>query len=710
MKYKITIFAIAFLIRLSFCQLSAEGAGGFLIQMDADRGFIGLGDTSGNCITFNFNYPWERGGNYVVFAVDDAGYTNLPGEASMYGFDYLGSYSGSAGYFLETLSRNWRVPFGSGEFYFQISVSPIEMDGVGVAKIVLYAFNGDAIPHDFGAMLGFDMLIGSNDRPRFTTGSSFLSEGTLLSGDNIPYFWQAFEVSPGAGCGQVIARGYLRGLEATLPDRFALGDNRYLQMQPWEIDTSFVGVPYYDSAILMRWSKRRVNPDKATSFITYLGFGRCVSGDTDILLIPLVPSRLMPECDAVESPFEAAVLIHNLSLDSGLSDAEVCIHIPDGVELEIDPLHSGDSCLALEIDPLLPESSTVKSWIVGIEDTSLWGDSIPIIITLSGEPSVEMSETSFVHIPHPDGNPPLCALDFPYHCIGCSDSDCVEIPFYLWDDTGIDSHSVAVKLGEHILLAVSGFLHFTDDSLYVEIPQWMLEHGDTLPVEMISATDIYGCSPAEFPSVETLFVDLEAPVFIGFDPPDGNLICSTPQIRILVDDKPAGIDRMSVDILFDGSHIPPDDPQISWESDSILVFTASETFPEGYPLTICLMSVADNTDFDGPHINDTPVCATYTVSAVSETRKPPNKPFLWVSPNPFNYSCKISLYTPRPCTAEIEIFDIHSRIIGKIDMGNISSGNHNIRWQPEENLPSGIYFINAMVGNYKLKSSVLFIK
>ncbi|RKZ24618.1 hypothetical protein DRQ29_07645 [bacterium] len=645
-----------------------------------------------------------------MFAVDSDGYTNLPGEATRYGFNYLGPYSGNATYFLETLSRNWRVPFGAGEFYFQISVAPIEMDGVGVAKIILYAFNGDAIPHDIGAMLGFDMLIGSNDRPRFSTGSSLLSEGTLLSDDNIPYFWQAFEVSPGAGCEQVIARGYLRGLDATPPDRFALADNYFLQMHPWEIDSDFIGLPYNDSAILMRWAKQRINPDKAVSFTTYLGFGKCVMGDTDILLIPLVPSRLMPQCDDIESPFETAVLIHNLSLTEGLSAAEICIHIPDGTELEIDPLHSDDTCLSLEIDPLLPESSAVESWIVGIEDTSLWGDSIPIIISLSGEPSVELAETSWVSIPHPDGNIPLCELDFTYHYIGCSDSGSVMIPFYLWDDTGIDSHSVSVKLGEHILLAVSGFLHFTDESLYVEIPQWMLVCDETLSVEMISATDVYGCSPVEFPPVETLFVDLEPPIFIGFDPPDSNSISISPQIRLLIDDKPAGIDRMSVDILFDGSHIPPDDPQISWESDSILVFTSSETFPESYPLTICLMSVADNTELCGPHISDTPVCATYTVSSITENRKPPDKPFLWINPNPFNYSCKISIYAPQLCTAKIEIFDIHGRIIKKVNLGGISAGNHNIRWQPDKNLPSGIYFIDAAVGNYKLKTSVLFIK
>jgi len=691
-----------------FGQLVAEGPGGFLVQMDTVRGLIGFGDTAGHRITYNFNYPWERGGNYMVFAIDDSGYSNVYGE-SMYGFTYLGVYSGLSAYYLGTLSRNWRVPFGAGEFYFQISVRPIELNEVGVAKIDLYAFNGDAIPHDIGAMMGLDIKIGSNDRARFATGSHLLSEGTLLSGNNIPYFWQAFEVSPGAGCEQVIARGYLKGLEATAPDRFALGDQYYLQLHPWEIDSSFIGIPYYDSAILMRWAKQRVNPDKSVQFTTYIGFGECVDSDDDVILVPLITSRLRPQCDCVESPFEVAGLVHNLSLSEGVSDGMICISIPEGIELTVDPMHTDDTCITLGLDPLPIDSSDVESWLLSIVDSSLWGDSIWIALELYGEPDVEIMETSWVHIPSPDGNLPVCELDFPYTFIGCVDTGAVQIPFYLWDDTQIDPHSVSVKLGDHLLLAVSGYFIFTEESLYVELPPWAIEHGETLELQMISATDIYGCSPDIFPEPETIIVDLNDPVFVGFDPPSGS-VSQTPQVRLLFEDRPAGIDPMSLDLLFDGVHIPPDDPRIYWEYDSVMVFTADETFPDGYPLTVCMMTVADRTQLCGPHINDTPVCITYEVSAVEEVKKPLDKCLLWVSPNPFNKSCQITFYSPSKHNLHIEIFDVFGRVVKNFQQTISTAGTHNFFWTPADNLPSGIYIISAKTSNYTIATSTLLLK
>ncbi len=693
---------ICAVLGMAEAQLSSTGPGGIEIQMDTASGAFAVGDTLGRRITFNFNYPWSRGGNFLVFAVDDSGYTNMFGE-TRYGFNYIRIYPGEARYYLGTLSRDWRVSYGAGEFYFQISVTPVELNGAGMAKVVLYMFNGDAIPHDFGAMIGIDLKIGSNDRARFATGTSVLTEGTLLRDSDIPHFWQAFEVSPGAGCDQVIGRGYLKGLDATPPDRFALGDLYFLQMSPWEIDTTFVGQPYYDSAILMRWAKRRVNPDKDVKFVTYIGFGRCVPPDEEILLMPLIPSRLRPMCDGVESPFEAAVLVHNVSLDSGLTDGTVCIHIPPGTSLETDPLHPGDSCLSLAASPMLPGSSEVKSWLVNVDDTALWGDSIRITVSLTGEPAVFQECTSYVWVPDPDGNQPVCDMNLFYHSTACPDSEPIYIPFYLHDDTGIDTYSVAVKVGNAVLTALSGYFLFVGDSLYVRIPPYLLTHGETLEVKLISVTDIYGCSPPDFPPPETILVDRQPPILVGFDPPDAHPIDTIPRVRIIFSDDVTGIDQSSLDLIVDGEHISPDDPRISWESDSVVIFTADETYPDGYPLTVCVMSIADRTDRCGPNVRDIPQCVTYTVSAIAD-RRPPELPAFVVQPNPFNSACSIRFQTSEP--AELTISDVRGKVV--LTRRFPKPGDHAFWWKPR-GIPGGIYLISVNSGKSVSAFKVLYL-
>jgi len=703
-----TIVILVFAVSI-FAQISVEGPSGIVIQMDTSKGLIAFGDTSGRKLTYNFDYPWTRGGNFAVFAVDEAGFTNLPGEV-MFGFENLSGNPGGSGYYMGTLSKNWRVPHGAGALFFQISVTPVELDGAGVGRISLYIFNSDVIPHQIGGMLGIDLKIGNNDSPPLTTSTNVLSVGTLLNEDYMPYFWQAFEISPGAGCEQVIARGYLKGLGAISPDRFALGDLLFLGLHPWEFDSSFIDVPYHDSAIILRWPKENVNPDKSVEFITYFGFGRCITSAMDILLFPMIPAELIANCDEIDAPFEAAVLVHNISLMAGLTDGEVCISLPDGVSLEFDPLHPDEPCLPLSVDPMLPESSAVTAWLVDIDDTALWGDSIMITLTLTGEPAVSITETSWVYIPNPDGNLPLCALNFPYRYLGCPDSASIVIPFYLWDDSGIDRLSVATKLGDHILLSISGYVSFTEESLFVVVPEWAMVHCDTLPLQLISATDIYGCSPAEFPPVETLFVDLYSPNFHGFIPPGGASCPQIPVIRMFIVDEPAGVNPMSIEIRFDGVDIPPDDPRISWEEDTILVFTSSDTFPIGYPLTICLMSVADNTDLCGPHVTETPFCATYTVSAIDEAIKMPERPSLWAAPNPFNATCEISLFLPQPGEVCIYIQDIFGRYVATIEHNKFMSGTYKFHWKPSIKTPSGVYLISADFNRQKIVYRALYVK
>ena len=707
MKIFTIIFAFTISVGLCFSQVSVEGPGGIVVQMDTARGRIALGDTAGNKLMFNFDYPWTRSGNWLTFMCDSDAFSNSNDVVVSYGYSSLDSFSAGSGFGGGSVSKEWNIPYGSGHLFFRLTVTPIELDGVGVAKIVLYVMNNDDASHFIGAMMSMDTYIGRNDRAPLATGTSLLDVCTIFEGDEIPYFWQAYEESPGAGCDQVIGRGFLRGIGATPPDMFILGDLLYLWRQPWEVDTSFEGYPYFDSAILIKWDKIRVNPDKSEMFITYFGFGKCEDDVSPVMLIPLVPGQLSSFCDDIETPFEVAALVHNRTVESGVSAGTLCVEIPDGTELHENPMHPGIPCIPLETDPLLTDSSTVRAWLVDVVDETLWGDTIPIVINLSAEPDIFMSSTSFVAIPNPDGNPPVVGVDFPYKFTSCSDSGSVSIPFYLHEDTEIDYPSLLVKMGDVLLTNMSGYLHHIGDTLFAEIPPWLLEHGDTIEYEFISVMDIYSCSPDTYPPPGTLIVDVEPPEFHGFYPPPESTLSPVPQIRLHIVDEPAGVDTSSVFLQFDGSVVYPDDPRLLWEDDTTLVFTSTDTFPDGYPIVICLTDVSDRTELCGPNTLSTLECETYFVNKIAEISKPEDF-FVKVFPNPFNQTCAIILHLPRKDRAEVCVKDIAGKTIEKIFDGTLPAGEKVLYWYPDDDIASGIYFVSAnFEGNKVLKKIVL---
>ncbi len=709
MKKHIIIFTLFSSVYFCFGQVSVVGPGGMVVQMDTTRGTIALGDTADNKLMFNFDYPWTRSGNWLTFMCDSDGFSNSTDVAYSYGYTYLGSHSAGSGYWGGSVSKEWNVPYGSGHLFFRITVTPIELDGAGVAKIALYAMNGDDEPHEIGAMFSMDTYIGDNDRAPLTTGTSLLSRCTILEDEEVPYFWQAYEESPSAGCDQVIARGFLRGFGATPPNMFVLADLMYLWRQPWEIDTSFVGNTYFDSAILIRWAKQSINPDKSATFITYYGFGRCDDESTSVMLISLVPGKLTPICTNIETPFEVAALIHNRSIASGMSAGTLCVEIPSGTELVSNPLHPDEPCIAIDTDPLLMDSSTVAAWLVNITTTEIWGDTIPIIMNLTAEPGISISSTSFVAIPDPDGNPPIVELDFPYRFVSCSDSGSVTIPFYLYEDTEIDLTSLSIKMGDALLTNMSGYLNYEGDTLFAEIPQWMLHHGDTIDYRFLSVMDIYNCSPDSYPPAGTLFIDLEPPEFHGFYPSSDSTLAPVPQIRIHIIDEPAGVDTSSVYLQFDGAVIYPDDPRVSWEDDSTLVFTSTDTFPDGYPIVICLTGVSDRAELCGPNTLSTLDCETYFVNKINELQKP-KKFSLQALPNPFNSSCEIIVYSPSADRAKISICDISGHNISTIFDDILITGMNKFVWNADAKNSSGIYFVVVECGNNRIIKRIALIK
>jgi len=72
---------------------------------------------------------------------------------------------------------------------------------------------------------------------------------------------------------------------------------------------------------------------------------------------------------------------------------------------------------------------------------------------------------------------------------------------------------------------------------------------------------------------------------------------------------------------------------------------------------------------------------------------------IFVSPNPFNSSCRISA----PVNAIVEIFDINGRSIAEFDGGDQI-------WRPEASVGSGIYLVRAKIGGNNITKRVVYLK
>ena len=110
-------------------------------------------------------------------------------------------------------------------------------------------------------------------------------------------------------------------------------------------------------------------------------------------------------------------------------------------------------------------------------------------------------------------------------------------------------------------------------------------------------------------------------------------------------------------------------------------------------------------------VDDSSICTGITpgfdLDAIGEILEPVNiiaidKP-LWfelnIHPNPFNSSCHIST----PAGAKVEIFNLSGQKVAEFDGGEIL-------WQPEKNLPSGIYLIHASLGDKSIAKRTIYLK
>ncbi len=144
------------------------------------------------------------------------------------------------------------------------------------ARIKYIVRNEGSTPVDVGVRMLLDTMVGDNDGAPFRSGDKEITYEDSSEGKDAPDFWQAFDSLAKPA---VIAQGTLRGGDITTPDQIIYTNWGKAADSPWDFSlqpgTSFLrmGEDEFDSAVVMYWMPRKINPGEVFEIIAYFGLG-----------------------------------------------------------------------------------------------------------------------------------------------------------------------------------------------------------------------------------------------------------------------------------------------------------------------------------------------------------------------------------------------------------------------------------------------------
>ncbi len=716
---------VLLVVSIAFGQYILTAPGGIVIELDTLDGFFGIGDTvgaSGRKLMFDFGHAWSRKASHFIVMIDSSLYSNDEAFTFICGGTLIRPYRGPITTFYDGFATQWNIPIGTsgGTIALTQRLKAVTVDDMPSVEISYMFLNLDDSPHLVAFLQNIDVLVGSNDAAPMAMGGVYTANGNILSGDAVPYFWQAFEIGPGAGTDQVVARGLLRGL-AVKPSVFAFGHQSSLYLSCWDPDITVIDRPYYDSGVTMLWEERQISPNKSEEISTIYGFGEAPEAGTDYIVMPLIPNSVGSACDSwAQNPFEVAILIHNISLSPGIDSLKVCISLDDGFDLAIDPWHLlDDTCMVFD-ESLSPDSTFMVNWLIEADSTYFtFGPTHANIIarvTSSTAGFEDFEETTSVIIPDPRGvSPYVEAIDPPDHAISCSAID-LNLKYLIEDDGGIDPASLIFQIGPYLKYINDSMISFDNDTATLRIPFFFIYHGNRIHYGVVAVSDSDGCIPDSIPMVNSFWVDYLPPEIGSPYPPDGSLIDdSLAGIFLPIHDWPAGVDTSS--ILFrvgiDGVRTVygVSSPELSF-IDTLLLFTPASPWPDSAEIEVCLLRVSDRTDPDFCPVNvaDT-FCFIFETNytAISEGDKPLVFD-LSIYPNPFNAMVSIDATLAK----ELRIFDITGHRVCDLSSRLNPSGASVIVWNgvsdAESALPSGVYFVRSKRDSRTITRRIVLIR
>lgn len=708
-------------------QYAITGPGGLVIQLDTLDGFFGIGDTvgEGRRLMFDYNYPWMRSNSPFAVMIDSVVYNNTNWLSAMCSHNHLRPFRGPISTSTDGFTTQWNIPIDStGEIIFTQKLRAVMIDDLPACEITYMAFNNHSIDHRIAFRQAIDVLVGTNDYAPMALGPSYSSIGDIIYFPEIPYFWMAFEESPGFAGEQVVARGLLRGLSVN-PEVFAYGEYFYLNDDCWVPDTRVIDDSYHDSGISLLWEEQQVSPEKTYQVTTIYGFGAAPEPGSEAMVMSLVPNSVGSACDSwAQNPFEAALMVYNISIADGIDSLRACIHLDAGLSIIADAVHESDTCVLLA-PRLRLDSTAIASWLVEADDAYFtFGPTEASVITsvTSITPEfLDRVETTYVHIPDPMGIPPtLDDILVPSNAISGVTVPLFQTKYLLQDESGIDYSSLIVQIGSLFHYHGDDNVNFYGDTLALTIPSYWLIHGNYIQHGVVAVSDSDGCSPDSIPHVSGFWVDQRAPSVGASYPPHGSVMSdSLTPISLWLYDWPAGIYMPSITafIEVDGmrEYLDYFDSELTYSAeDTALIYTPAEPWPDGSVIAFCLTGVADNCHtgsiFTPRNANSDTHCIAFTVeyASIGETGIP-LKFSLNAYPNPFNAAVTIDA----PLAQNLEIFDIQGRKVADLSHKLDGIRNSGIVWDgtsDSKQLPTGVYYVRASASDSEIIRRIVLIR
>lgn len=238
-----------------------------------------------------------------------------------------------------------------GEGRSQEIVAAWEMDGVLVtqrlgfarstttglydtSRIAYVLENRGQEPKNVGLRLVIDTMLGSNDGAPFKVAGTDIYTDTEFSGSSVPEFWQAFDSLENP---TVIAQGTLKGGELTPPDTVFFTSWGSVSQRLWDVklepgrDFTREGEFELDSAMVLRWDERPLQPGESRTYVVYYGLGGVTISPGKLLLGITSPAEVALAARSQVS-FPVVAYVQNTG-EGPAPDVTVKIALPKGFEL-----------------------------------------------------------------------------------------------------------------------------------------------------------------------------------------------------------------------------------------------------------------------------------------------------------------------------------------------------------------------------------------
>ncbi len=162
-------------------------------------------------------------------------------------------------------------------------------------------------------------------------------------------------------------------------------------------------------------------------------------------------------------------------------------------------------------------------------------------------------------------------------------------------------------------------------------------------------------------------------------------------------------DQMDIHILVDWSSVEV------FVDGGTTVFS-NQIFPRDRSPEVRFSAINGTAEINELQITELSSVWGQEVSSMPEIDVPDQVELKQNYPNPFNPSTNIRFSLPETQDIQINIYDLKGRQITTLIEAEKSAGEHQVQWEPGENIASGVYFYRLQTDDRQITRQMMFVK